>query len=115
MSGLFLMLLGAWAALVPMIGPYFDLAYTPAPNDSWHWTAARFWFEVLPGGVVFLGGMVLLVSANRVVTSLGGWLAAAGGIWLIIGPPLDPLLTVDLGSPDPTSSTRVQALAALLF
>src|SRR2546429_648201 len=42
-SGAILLILGAWAALAPLIGPYFNLAYTPAPNDAWHWTAA-------PGG-----------------------------------------------------------------
>src|SRR5260370_1022494 len=29
-SGVLLMLLGAWGALVPFIGPYFGYAYTPA-------------------------------------------------------------------------------------
>jgi hypothetical protein len=115
MSGVLLILLGAWAALVPMIGPYFNLAYTPAPDDAWHWTAARGWFEVAPGAAAFLGGLLLLVSASRVTTSLGGWLAAAGGAWLVIGPALDGLLTIDLGTPDPSSSTRMQAVESLLL
>jgi Na+-transporting methylmalonyl-CoA/oxaloacetate decarboxylase gamma subunit len=114
-SGALLLVLGAWAALVPLIGPYFDLAYTPAPNDAWHWTAARGWLEVLPGCVAFLGGLLLLVSASRVVTSFGGWLAAAGGSWLIVGPPLADAMDINLGSPDPTSSTSVQALQSLLL
>jgi hypothetical protein len=116
LSGVLLIVLGAWAALVPMIGPYFNLAYTPAPNDAWHWTAARGWFEVLPGAAAFLGGILLLLSTSRVVTSLGGWLAAGGGVWLIIGPPLDRVLTgINLGAPDPTSSNGVQALESLLL
>ncbi|HVI35675.1 MAG TPA: hypothetical protein VM684_05560, partial [Gaiellales bacterium] len=86
MSGLLLLILGAWAALAPMIGPYFNVAYTPAPNDAWHWTAARGWLEVLPGAAAFLGGLLLLVSSSRVMTMFGGWLAAAGGTWLIVGP-----------------------------
>jgi hypothetical protein len=115
LSGLLLIVLGAWAALVPMIGPYFNLAYTPAPNDAWHWTAARGWFEVLPGAAAFLGGVLLLMSASRVVTSFGGWLAAAAGAWLIVGPPLDSMLSIDLGTPDPTSSARMQSVESLLF
>jgi hypothetical protein len=115
MSGLLLLALGAWAALVPFIGPYLDLAYTPAPNDAWHWTSARGWLEVLPGAAAFLGGLLLLLSANRLVALFGGWLAAAGGGWLIVGPPLADLLNINLGTPDPTSSTGVRALEALLF
>jgi hypothetical protein len=115
MSGVLLMVLGAWAALAPMVGPYLDLAYTPAPNDAWHWTAERGWMEVLPGAAAFLGGLLLLVSTSRVVTMLGGWLAAAAGAWLIVGPPLADTLNLDIGTPDPTSSTGVQALESLLF
>src|SRR4051812_49607940 len=84
LSGVLLILLGAWAALIPFIGPYFNFAYTPRPNDAWYWTSARGWLEVLPGAAVFLGGLLLLFSASRVVTLFGGWLAAAGGAWLIV-------------------------------
>src|SRR3954470_14550756 len=94
MSGFLLLVLGAWAALAPMIGPYIDVAYTPAPNDAWHWTAARGWLEVLPGGVTFLGGLLLLASVSRLMTMLGGWLAAVGGAWLIVGPPLADALNI---------------------
>jgi hypothetical protein len=86
MSGVLLVIAGAWAALVPFIGPYFNLAYTPAPIEAWYWTAARGWLEVLPGAAAFLGGLLLIVSASRVVTIFGGWLAAAGGAWLVVGP-----------------------------
>lgn len=115
MSGFLLLVLGAWAALAPMIGPYFNLAYTPAPDDAWHWTAARGWLEVLPGVAVFLGGLLLLVSTSRVMTLFGGWLAAAGGAWLIIGPPLADAMNLDIGTPDPRSSSGLRALDALLL
>lgn len=115
MSGVLLILLGAWAALAPMIGPYFDLAYTPAANDTWHWTAGRGWLEVLPGAAVFLGGLLLLLSASRVVASFGGWVAAAGGAWLIVGLPLADTMNITIGTPDPTSSTSVQAVESLTF
>ena len=41
LSGVVLVVLGAWAALVPFIGPYFDFAYTPSANQAWIWTAER--------------------------------------------------------------------------
>ena len=53
-SGIFLVVLGAWGALIPFIGPYFDFAFTP--NQSWVWTMGRGWLEVLPGAVAALGG-----------------------------------------------------------
>ena len=114
-SGALLLLLGAWAALVPFIGPYLNVAYTPQPDTAWHWTAARGWLEVLPGAVVAVAGLLLIVSASRVLTSFGAWLAAAGGAWLLVGPALSGPLEINLGSPDPTSRRSVQSLAQLLF
>jgi len=115
LSGLLLVVLGLWAALVPFIGPYFNLAYTPQPNSAWHWTAARGWLEVLPGAAVFLGGLLLLVSASRAMTLFGGWLAALGGAWLVVGPPLANALTLNLGQPDPSMGTNARGAIAVLF
>src|SRR5664279_4352150 len=47
-SGMLLLILGAWAAIVPFIGDYLNFAYTPA--STWTWTAGRGWYEVAPGG-----------------------------------------------------------------
>jgi hypothetical protein len=98
-----------------MIGPYLNVAYTPAPNDAWHWTAARGWLEVLPGAAVFLGGLLLIVSASRVMAMFGGWLAAAGGAWLIVGPPLADAINVSLGVPEPAGGTNHRAFDALIL
>ena len=46
-SGLLLVMLGAWGALIPFVGPHFNFAYTP--NQDWAWTTARGWLEVFPG------------------------------------------------------------------
>jgi hypothetical protein len=115
LSGLLLMVLGLWAALVPFIGPSFDLGYTPRPDSTWHWTAARGWLEVLPGAAAFLGGLLLLVSTSRAMTVFGGWLAALGGAWLVIGPALAPAINLDPGQPDPTMGTNARAATALLY
>lgn len=103
-SGVLLIVLGAWAAIVPFIGDYFDFAYTP--TSTWTWTAARGWYEVLPGAVAVLGGLLLLFSANRMVTLVGAWIAAAAGAWLVIGPQLAPSLSLGtLGVPANTSTS----------
>ena len=82
-SGMLLVVFGAWAALVPFIGPLFDYAYTP--DHAWRWTAARGWLEVLPGAVAAVCGLVLILTANRLTASTAAWLAVAAGAWLVIG------------------------------
>jgi hypothetical protein len=97
-SGFLLILLGAWGALVPFFGPYLDYSY--GTDQAWHWTAARGWLEVLPGVAVALGGLLLLISAHRVSASFGGWLAALGGAWFIVGQTVAPLLHLgNVGQP----------------
>jgi hypothetical protein len=115
LSGLLLVILGAWAALVPFIGPYFDFAFTPSPNNAWTWTAERGYMEVAPGVATVIGGLMLLFSASRVTTVIGAWLGVAGGTWLIIGPPLADYLDVNVGQPDPTSNLAVRTLEFLFF
>jgi hypothetical protein len=97
-TGFLLILLGAWGALIPFVGPYFDFSYTP--DQVWTWTDARGWFEVLPGAATALGGLLLLISANRATAMLGGWLAVLGGVWFVVGLPVSGLLTAgNPGSP----------------
>jgi hypothetical protein len=112
-SGVLLVLLGAWGALVPFIGPAFDFGYTP--DKSWTWTAARGWLEVLPGAVVVVGGLLLLVSANRVLAALGACLAVAGGAWFIVGPQLADLLNIGAVGTPARSGTGMRALEALSY
>ncbi len=52
--GLVLIVLEAWGALIPFVGPHFDFAYTP--DRDWAWNTARGWLEVVPGGLTALGG-----------------------------------------------------------
>ena len=97
-TGFALMLLGAWGAFIPFVGPYFDYAYSP--NRTWAWTAARFWLQVLPGGVTFVAGLILLMTAHRVVALLAAWSAVAAGAWFVVGPLLAPVWRANyLGSP----------------
>ena len=98
LTGFGLVLLGAWGAIIPFVGPYFDYAFTP--NTTWTWTAARFWLQVLPGAVTFFAGLILLMTAHRVVAWLAAWLAIAAGAWFVVGPLLAPVWRANyLGSP----------------
>lgn len=85
-SGFLLLLLGAWGALVPFVGPHFGYAYTP--NATWTMTSGRLWLDVLPGAVAVLGGLVMMASAHRALGLWAGWLAAVAGAWFVIGPTL---------------------------
>src|SRR3954469_23618606 len=88
-SGLLLVVLGAWAAIVPFIGPSFDL--TIGPDTTFDLTQGRFWLSLLPGVVAALGGLMLLFSANRATAILGAQMGLAAGVWLVIGPTLSQL------------------------
>ncbi len=108
LSGLLLIALGIWGALVPFVGPYFDFAFTP--DSPWAWTAGRGWLQVLPGAVAVLGGLLLLVSRNRATAMLGGWLSVAAGAWFVVGRALAAPL--GLGTPgSPVAVTEAKSVA----
>jgi hypothetical protein len=89
LSGFALVLLGAWGALIPFIGPYFHYAYTP--DTAWAYTSGRLWLEILPGVAAVLGGLILLGSALRPTAMFGAGLAAAAGAWFALGTLFQPL------------------------
>jgi hypothetical protein len=100
--GLVLIVLGAWGALIPFVGPHFNFAYTP--DKDWAWSAARGWLEVLPGSITALGGLLLIFSGNRITAIVGGWLAVLAGAWFVIGSQVAP--TLGIGSAgDPIAAT----------
>lgn len=114
-SGVMLVILGAWGGLIPFVGPYFDFAYTP--DNAWNFTWGRFWLEILPAIAVVLGGLAVLGTTNRVNGWVGAWLAAAGGAWFVIGQQVSQLWTGGdqaAGYPVATSSLG-QVLEQLAF
>ena len=114
LSGILLILLGAWGALVPFIGPYFDYAYTP--NSAWTWTSGRLWLEVLPGAAALVGGFLLLTTANRAVGVFAGWLASAAGAWFVVGPVLGRLWNgAEGGAGNPIGGTTRQVWEQIGF
>jgi hypothetical protein len=89
LSGLIIMILGVWGALIPFVGPYFD--YALHADQTWQWFGDRFWLEVLPGIVAVIGGFMLFSGTRRGGMSLGAMLALAAGLWFIVGPQVSTL------------------------
>jgi hypothetical protein len=83
-SGLLIVLLGIWGALIPFVGPYFD--YSFGVNSAWHYTSDRLWLDIMPGAAAVLGGVLLLFAATRMAGAVGGWLALLAGAWYAVGP-----------------------------
>lgn len=76
-----LMLLGAWGAVIPFVGPYFGYAYTP--DTTWTYTFGRLCLSILPGAAAFLGGFLVLATDR--MAAPGAFLAALGGAWFVLG------------------------------
>ncbi len=83
MSGVLLILLGAWGGLAPFVGPYFHFAYSP--DKAWAYTSGRLYLSIVPGAAALLGGLMVVSTGHRAVGVLGSLLAALGGVWFIVG------------------------------
>ena len=114
-SGLLLVLLGLWGALVPFVGPYFHFAYTP--DTGWTYNTARLWLEILPGAAVFLGGVLLIIATSRYVALFGAMLAAAAGAWFVLGTVLSPLWNnhVPMGGAPASATVYMRIMEQLGF
>jgi hypothetical protein len=113
-SGLLLVILGAWGALIPFVGPRFNFAYTP--NQEWAWTSARGWFEVFPGVTTVVGGLLLIASSNRATAMLGGWLAVLAGAWFVVGGEFAPMLGIGtIGDPVAATDRKRAVLEVSYF
>ena len=105
-AGPLIMLLGAWGALIPFFGHAFGFGYTP--SNTWTWTAARGWLEVLPGAAAFIGGLLLTISADRASAMLGATVAAACGAWFVLGTVIRPWVDAgNIGTPVGDTTQRV--------
>jgi hypothetical protein len=114
LSGLMLILLGAWGAVVPFVGPYFHYAYTP--DKAWTYTTGRLWLEILPGAAVALGGLIVLISAYRPMAHFGAWLAVLGGAWFTLGGVIGPTWTgMNMSTGTPVGGTVTRALEQIGF
>jgi hypothetical protein len=113
-SGLLLIAFGAWGALIPFVGPYFDFAYSP--DQAWTWTPQRGWLELLPGVVTVVGGLLLLASRNRATAMLGSWLAVFAGAWFVVGRAVASVLNFGtIGAPTAATDAKVATLEITYF
>jgi hypothetical protein len=91
--GLFTLLVGAWGACVPFVGPIFG--YTADGTGSWDWTSAHAWLFLVPGAVAAVGGVFMMgggATRHGAAVRLGGLLAMVAGAWFVIGPIAWPVL-----------------------
>ncbi len=80
--GIALVLVGAFGALVPFVGPLFG--YTMGSNtEAWVITELRVTLQLIPGLVAILGGSIMVGGGSR--ARLGAVLALLGGIWFTVG------------------------------
>ena len=114
-SGLLLLLLGLWGALIPLVGPYFHYAFTP--DTAWTVNSGRVWLEIVPGAVVALAGAVLMSTASRPLAMLAAELAAVAGAWFALGTLISPLWAASgtLTPGSPVGSTDVAITERVSF
>lgn len=96
MSGLILLLLGAWGGLAPYIGPYLHFGFTP--DTAWQSTPGRLYLSAVPGAVVALCGLVIILTRSRGLGGMAGLVAALGGGWFIVGGAAVVIMPASLGS-----------------
>jgi hypothetical protein len=95
--GMLALLVGAWAGIVPFVGPLFG--YSATGTGSWVWNLSHALVWVAPGAAAVLLSLVLMATAPAVragAVKLGtmwaGLIVALSGAWLVVGPMAWPAL-----------------------
>lgn len=91
-AGVGALLVGAWAAIVPLAGPKFG--YHLGSSAAWKLTPDHYYLQLAPGAAGVLAGLVFLFFVPgrdrkllwRVLALVAGLLAVAAGAWLVVGP-----------------------------
>jgi hypothetical protein len=109
-SGLALVLLGAWGGLAPFIGPYFKFGFEP--DKTWVYSTSRLYLSILPGAIVLLAGLIVLISKSRGFGGIAAFFAALGGAWFVLGAATmsfvaNNLTKYSVGSPIGTTLHRI--------
>jgi hypothetical protein len=113
-SGITLIILGLWGALIAFVGPAFDFAYNPDQGSAW--SAARGWLEVLPGAVTVIGGLLLVRSRNRATAMFGAWLSIVAGAWFVVGRVVATTLPIgQIGAPVAPTDVKAAWLELAYF
>ncbi len=89
--GLLTLLVGAWAGIIPFVGPLFGFNATGTPAWTWSLEHALVW--LVPGAVAVVFGMTMLALAPMARTGMSrigpmweGFIVACCGSWLVISP-----------------------------
>jgi hypothetical protein len=98
-SGVLLILLGAWGILAPFVGPYFHFAYSP--DRAWAYTSGRLWLSIVPGAAALAGGLLVTFASHRAVGIFGAVLAVLGGAWFIVGSAVTKVVNVSISPGTP--------------
>jgi hypothetical protein len=88
-AGFVAILVGAWAGIVPFVGPTFSFSADGSSAWHWSWLHAELW--LIPGAAALVGGLLLFGAgasrkARATATTLGGLLTMVSGAWLVLGP-----------------------------
>jgi hypothetical protein len=83
MAGLLLVVLGAWAGILPYVGPLFGYRIDTA--GSFVWTTPHWELNLAPGIAAIVAGLVIL-GGSWAAARLAAWLGMAAGAWLVLGP-----------------------------
>jgi hypothetical protein len=84
--GFGVMVIGAWGALIPLIGPSFDFGFDS--DSSWRLSEQHWTLSIIPGAIAAAAGILLLLPTRG---RIGAWIAALAGAWFAVGPFLHPL------------------------
>jgi hypothetical protein len=97
LGGFLALLVSAWAAIVPFVGPSFG--FSPDGTASWTWDRAHALGALVPGVVSLLACLVIvvvarhptgtlvpsrLVSAGFLIFLCGAWFASAPVVWPVL-------------------------------
>jgi hypothetical protein len=97
LGGFLALLVSAWAAIVPFVGPSFG--FSPDGTASWTWNRAHALGALVPGLVSLLACLIIvilarhpsgtlvpsrLVSAGLLIFLCGAWFASVPVVWPVL-------------------------------
>jgi hypothetical protein len=83
LHGIVIALLGAWVAVVALVGPYFSFGFDT--NREWVMSERHWVLSIGPGLALVVAG-ILIARGSIGSARLGSFLALVAGIWLVAGP-----------------------------
>ena len=84
--GFGVVVLGAWGALIPLVGPYFDYGFDT--DGTWRLSEQHWTLSIAPGVAAVVAGILLTLPTRG---RIGAWIALLAGAWFAVGPFLHPL------------------------